>query len=102
MDPALRCAARVHSKDMFDRGFFDHDNPDGESPWDRIARAQYDANPTGENIAAGYPDAAAVMTGWMDSPGHCNNIMAEGSNELGVGYYEGAYWTQTFGNRPSQ
>lgn len=99
MDASLRCAARAHSADMADRGYFAHDTPDGVSPWDRIAAADYDANATGENIAAGYPDPEAVVDGWMNSPGHCNNIMNQGSNEIGVGYHGDALWTQTFGNR---
>jgi uncharacterized protein YkwD len=95
----LRCAARLHSMDMAVRGFFDHTNPDGESPWDRVDKTDYTGFASGENIAAGYPDPAAVMEGWMNSPGHCSNIMNPDNNELGVGYYEGDYWTQVMGQR---
>src|SRR5687768_669926 len=41
-DPALRCAARVHTKDMSDRNYFDHTNPDGQSPFVRMELAGYD------------------------------------------------------------
>ena len=100
MDPALQCAARVHSLDMVDRGYFAHDTPEGVTPWDRIESAGYDASARGENIAAGYPTPAAVVDGWMNSPGHCNNIMSGGSNEIGVGFVgDGTMWTQVFGNR---
>ena len=95
----LRCAARLHSMDMAVRGFFDHTNPDGESPWDRVDETDYTGFASGENIAAGYPDPAAVMEGWMNSPGHCSNIMNPDNDELGVGYYEGDYWTQVMGQR---
>ncbi len=100
MAPALRCAARVHSKDMADRGFFDHTNPSGESPWDRMGRAGYAYMTAGENIAAGNPTAAATMEQWMNSDGHCSNIMSPGFTEIGVGYYPGGQyghlWTQVF------
>lgn len=100
MDPALRCAARLHSKDMVDRDFFSHDNPSDESPWDRIDAAGYEGNASGENIAAGNGTAAATMNQWMNSPGHCSNIMSK-ANFIGVGYYPGGdyrhMWTQTFG-----
>jgi uncharacterized protein YkwD len=105
VDAALRQAARCHSLDMAVHGYFSHTSQDGSSPWDRIAVAGYTASPTGENIAAGYGTAQAVVDGWMTSTGHCNNIMNGGSNETGVGYaYQqgspyGAYWTQTFGRR---
>ncbi len=101
MSPALRCAARVHSADMAARGFFEHDNPSGESPWDRMAKAGYASYSTaGENIAAGSPDAAGTMMQWLDSDGHCSNIMNPGFSELGVGYSTGGtyghLWTQDF------
>lgn len=103
MNPALRCAARVHSKDMADRAFFDHTNPDGEDPFDRMELAGYSYFTAGENIAAGQMTPSDVMQGWMDSPGHCSNIMNPDFAEIGVGTFEsetGSYrflWTQTFG-----
>ena len=101
MNPALRCAARVHSKDMVDRNFFDHTNPSGESPFQRMAEAGYNYSTAGENIAAGNSTAAATMDQWMNSDGHCGNIMNPAFTELGVGYYPGGQyghmWTQVFG-----
>lgn len=103
MEPRLRCAARVHSLDMSVRGFFDHDNPEGESPFDRMERAGYTFQAAGENIAAGQTTPQEVVTGWLDSPGHCRNILSPDFSQIGVGYVfapQGQlphYWTQTFG-----
>jgi uncharacterized protein YkwD len=101
MDPNLQCAARVHTKDMADRDFFDHDNPDGDGPSDRMEAAGYDGRGWGENIAAGRDTPEDTMDQWMNSPGHCSNIMAEDFSVIGVGYYPGGeyghLWTQTFG-----
>jgi uncharacterized protein YkwD len=104
MNAALRCAARKHSLDMATRGFFDHDNPDGQDPFDRIELAGYDFRAAGENIAAGQPTAQEAMDSWMTSPGHCMNIMSAEFTEIGVGYTKDAsgsnyphLWTQTFG-----
>ncbi|MCR9163368.1 MAG: CAP domain-containing protein [Nannocystaceae bacterium] len=103
MHPALRCAARVHSKDMAERNYFDHNNPDGEDPFVRMEQAGYSYFTAGENIAAGQPTPQAVMQGWMDSPGHCSNIMNPDFEDLGVGTFSGTgaqfgiYWTQAFG-----
>jgi uncharacterized protein YkwD len=102
MDPALRCAARKHSTDMDARDFFDHINPDGETPWDRMGQAGYgDYSNAGENIAAGSPDAAGTMDQWMTSDGHCSNIMNPDFEHIGVGYHPGGQyghlWTQVFG-----
>jgi uncharacterized protein YkwD len=98
---ALVCAARLHSLDMIERGFFDHVNPDGEEPWDRMDEAGYEWSNAGENIAAGQPDAESVMSSWMNSTGHCNNIMSGGYEEIGIGYAisstSAPHWTQVFG-----
>jgi uncharacterized protein YkwD len=89
MDPSLRCASRVHSMDMHDRNFFDHTNPDGESPWDRFARAGWTGSGGGENIIAGHGSADNAFDGWMASDGHCANIMSPSFNRVGIGWFAG-------------
>ncbi len=102
MNASLRCAARKHSKDMNDRNFFDHVNPDGEDPFERIAMAGYGSfSQQGENIAGGTDSPEATVAGWLASDGHCGNMMSPNYTEIGVGAYEGLgdwtyYWTQTF------
>jgi uncharacterized protein YkwD len=101
MDTQLRCAARLHAKDMVDRDFFSHESPDGEDPWTRIENAGFEGSPSGENIAAGQGSAEAVMQTWMESGEHCANIMSPSATHIGVGYARGGdwghLWTQTFG-----
>ena len=97
-DPALRCAARVHTKDMATRNFFDHTNPDGDAPWDRMVMAGYMWSKAGENIAGGGTTAESTMDQWMNSPGHCGNIMDGDYVHIGVGHVESdMLWTQVFG-----
>lgn len=103
LDKKLRCAARRHSKDMVERTFFDHTNPDGETPMKRMNEAGYKGRYAGENIAAGQASSQEVMKGWMKSDGHCANIMNPRYQHLGVGYLDAPeskyrhYWTQNFG-----
>jgi uncharacterized protein YkwD len=101
MDPALRCAARAHSKDMIDRKFFDHTNPSGEGPSQRVTKTGFVWRSWGENIAAGNATAAQTMQQWLTSAGHCQNLMNGGYRQIGVGYRPGGsyrhYWTQVFG-----
>jgi uncharacterized protein YkwD len=103
VDASLHCSARVHSKDMADRNFFDHTNPDGQDPFDRMAEAGYGSYATqGENIAAGTPTAKETVDGWLASDGHCANMLNPAYKDIGVGAYEGPgeyvyYWTQNFG-----
>lgn len=105
MNDQLRLAARLHSKDMADRDYFDHSSLDGKSPWDRMEAAGYQGFGVGENIAAGNDTAEDTFQQWLTSPGHCSNMMARDTQEIGVGYAYNArasfghYWTQTFGSR---
>ncbi|MFE7900098.1 CAP domain-containing protein [Streptomyces sp. NPDC057424] len=96
---ALTGLAQNYSEDMAARGFFDHTDPDGRTPWDRAEKAGI-SNLGGENIARGQADAAAVMDAWMNSPGHRANILNCDFKTLGVGVELGSggpWWTQNFG-----
>ncbi|MFD6172310.1 CAP domain-containing protein [Streptomyces coeruleorubidus] len=96
---ALTGLAQNYSEDMAARGFFDHTDPDGRTPWDRAEKAGI-SNLGGENIARGQADAAAVMDAWMNSPGHRANILNCDFKTLGVGVEFGSggpWWTQNFG-----
>ncbi|MER7478295.1 CAP domain-containing protein [Streptomyces sp. NPDC126510] len=96
---ALTGLAQSYSEDMAARGFFDHTDPDGRTPWDRAEKAGI-SNLGGENIARGQATAAAVMDAWMNSPGHRANILNCDFKTLGVGVEFGSggpWWTQNFG-----
>lgn len=103
MHPILRQTARGHAEDMAQNDYFDHDSLDGRSPFDRMKAAGYTYSKAGENIAAGSPTAEATMQQWMNSPGHCQNIMDGGFVHIGVGYAHsdthqyGHLWVQNFG-----
>jgi PKD repeat protein len=98
-------AALRHSTDMAVNEHFSHTGTDGSSVGDRMTDAGYIWYTCGENIAAGYTSPAAVVQGWMDSPGHHANIMYTAFREIGVSYvYDGStyyrhWWTQDFGAR---
>jgi uncharacterized protein YkwD len=95
----LTKAAQGHSSDMARRGFFDHTNPDGKDPGDRITAAGYRWSTYGENIAKGQPTPASVMKSWMNSPGHRANILNCRLTTVGIGVVEGGggpWWTQVF------
>jgi uncharacterized protein YkwD len=122
----LDAASETHSSSMAVRNFFAHCDLDtGSGPGNRVTAAGYPWVSLGENIAAGYSTPAAVMAGWMGSPGHRDNILSTSRYEIGVGhvldstdtgnvrqdqngdcttdlngsgpYYR--YWTQNFGRR---
>ncbi|MFE1776135.1 CAP domain-containing protein [Streptomyces sp. NPDC059008] len=93
----LQRAAQRHSDDMATRHFFDHTNPDGADAGERITRAGYAWSSYGENISVGRATPSAVMTAWMDSPGHRRNILQCDLADIGVGIRFGTggpWWTQ--------
>lgn len=103
LNTQLNAAAGKHAADMATYNYFSHTGRDGSKPWDRMKREGYVWRYAGENIAAGYTTARAVVDGWLRSPGHCANLMSKNFKDLGVGYAYGAsstykhYWVQDFG-----
>jgi uncharacterized protein YkwD len=94
-NPAVAAVAQAHSEDMASREFFSHTNPDGASPFDRLAAADISYSAAAENIAFGYATAEAVLAAWLGSPGHRANIENCALTEHGVGL-DGTYWTHLF------
>ncbi|WP_340561461.1 sigma-70 family RNA polymerase sigma factor [Streptomyces sp. GSL17-111] len=98
----LETAAARHSADMAARDYFDHTDPDGGDPGDRMSAAGYSWSTYGENIARGQQSASDVVGAWMDSPGHRANILNCSFEEMGVGKHTapgGPWWTQVFGTQ---
>ena len=92
--------AEAHSQDMQARGFFSHTNPDGESPWDRLAEGGVTWNgPAGENIAQTPGGAASALQLWLNSSGHRANIENCAFDHHGVGL-AGTHWTHVFITNP--
>lgn len=114
VNPTLTEAARAHAKDMIERKYFSHDNPDGEDPLARIEEAGYaDWSSWGENIGWGsgeQADAREVFADLMNSPGHRENILKDGFLEVGIGAVAGEYdghpdagmYAMDFGSRDGQ
>ena len=97
-DPASQ-VGHNHNLDMRRRGFFDHVNPDGQDPGSRLAGSDVRVSAWGENIARGQDSPAEVMTDWMNSDGHRENILYPDFTHVGVAVLNlpgGPWWTQVF------
>ena len=91
----LSAAAQAHAEDMLARDYFAHESPEGESSADRVARlaARAIVLSVRENIlkTEGHeddePDVRAIdfIDGWMDSPGHRENLLAGDVSQVGFG-----------------
>ncbi len=101
-------AARTHSEDMIERDYFDHYNPDGEDPFDRMSAAGYSFQAAGENIylalssvvldplaeAPGGHEALFVDAGYAGR-GHRVNMVDSDFSEVGLGVATGPYVSGT-------
>jgi uncharacterized protein YkwD len=94
-------AADLHTQDQANMDKMSHTGSNGSTMSERIQDAGYQYSTAGENVAAGYSDAEAVVDGWMGSSRHRANILNDNFDDLGVGYGVSddgtAYWTQNFG-----
>jgi Cysteine-rich secretory protein family len=100
----LAAVGLAHSKDMCDRGFFGHFNPDGDDPFDRMTAAGIKWKSAGENLAYG-TDLTAHQANdlWMDEPicehNHRSNLLSRNFTHIGIGVYDCesiVYFTQNF------
>lgn len=92
--------AVMKSKDMAEKGYFDHTSPTYGTPFEMLQQFGVHYKTAGENIAAGQRTPEEVMNSWMNSSGHRANILNANYTEIGIGYYKGGsygtYWTQLF------
>lgn len=116
-DPALRCAARLHSADMQARMYTGQVDPDGVGTGPRLAAVGYTASSFGENVGFTVttdadPDwtqaAADMVAAWADNPTTCWKLHARELQDVGIGAAAGSftpkeldpvtglYWTATF------
>jgi uncharacterized protein YkwD len=96
----LAGVALGHAADMAEHNYFEHQDRTGHSPAERVRAVGYQEKLVGENIAYGPKTADEVVQGWLDSPGHCENIMDPRFAEMGIAYAagraskRGLYWVQ--------
>jgi uncharacterized protein YkwD len=100
LDDTLATVAFGHASDMAEHQYFEHQDLAGKSPADRVRASGYREQLVGENIAYGPKTVDEVVQGWLDSPGHCENIMDPRFAQMGLafasghGSQHGLYWVQ--------
>ncbi len=103
-NPLLERAAQMKANDMASKGYFAHTSPEGVTPWYWFEAVGYDYKHAGENLAVNFSESKDVNQGWMNSPGHRENILNPNYTEVGIataiGYYKGqetVFVVQLFG-----
>jgi uncharacterized protein YkwD len=107
LNTQLSRSAQTYTKAMATQDFFSHTGADGSTWQQRILATGYDFSSAAENLAIGYATPDRVIQGWMNSPGHRDNMLSVQVQEIGVGYFyldpdpgritSYHYWAESFG-----
>lgn len=95
INPQIVPVARAHSRDMFERKYFSHVNPEGKDAGDRLGDGGVSYFVAGENLAYA-PDVATAHLGLMESQGHRENILEPRFREIGIGIIDGGIYGKMF------
>ena len=82
-DMEMQQVANEHARDMFTRGYFSHNTPEGTDPFERMKKAGIDFMFAGENLAHS-SNLLSAHKGLMQSPGHRANILNPAFGKLGI------------------
>jgi len=85
----LAAAANEKAKNMFINNYWAHFGPNGETPWQFITRSGYRYETAGENLAKNFLYSKNVVTAWMNSPTHRENILRKDFTEVGFAVVDG-------------
>ncbi len=100
LSSVLNQVAQGHAADMASHDYFEHQDLNGHTPADRVRAVGYAEKLVGENIAYGPESAEEVVKGWLNSPGHCENMLDPRFAEMGIASApgrvsrKGLYWVQ--------
>jgi len=87
----LTAAAEAKADDMFEFQYFDHNSPNGVTPWYWIKSAGYDYLYAGENLAIDFVTAEGTHMALMRSITHRDNIMKPNYTEIGIAVKKGIF-----------
>jgi uncharacterized protein YkwD len=88
-DLRLDAAADDRMRDMEDQGYWAHESPDGRSPFTWLEPQGYQYHYAGENLATGFETTELLVAGWMESPGHRDNILSPHFEDCGIAIIDG-------------
>ena len=97
MNSAAQSAADVRAAELVT--LFSHYRPDGTVCFTALDEAGVSYMTAGENIACGQTSPSSVVSAWMNSSGHRENILSSSFTQVGIScYYANGtyYWVQLF------
>ena len=89
-DARLSAAADDRMRDMEELAYWSHESPDGRSPFLWLRMRNYPYQAAGENLAAGFETCEVLVSAWMESKGHRDNILSSTYTECGIAIIDGS------------
>ncbi|MFH0854666.1 MAG: CAP domain-containing protein [bacterium] len=90
-NPILDQVAQNKAKDIMEKQYFAHTNPEGKLFYEWVDESGYNYAYTGENLAIDFEESEDVIAAWMASPKHRENILNENYNEIGMSVLDGIF-----------
>lgn len=87
----LNQCAMNKARDILEKQYFAHTNPEGKEFYKWIDEAGYNYLYAGENLAIDFEESEDVIKAWMESELHKKNILNERYTEIGIGVLEGTF-----------
>lgn len=91
LNDQLSRGAQNKAGDMIKNNYWSHVTPNGTQPWYFFQKAGYNYKDAGENLAYGFATDSEVITGWMNSPHHKENVLGN-YTEVGFGFANGEHY----------
>ena len=89
LNPSLSQSATAKAEHMFANNYWAHNAPDGTNPWYFFKQVGYEYQVAGENLAKDFYDTETMISAWMNSPTHRDNILNSKYKEIGIGVVNG-------------
>jgi hypothetical protein len=89
--PLLTQAAQLKAEDMAANSYYAHVSPDGKTPLYWLGVVGYHYLNAGENLVIDRTTSEQVVSAWMNSADHRENILRPQFTEIGVGVADGVY-----------
>jgi len=89
LNATLSQAAAAKAQDMFTNDYWAHNSPQGKTPWSFIVNSGYRYTIAGENLAKNFSTSGGVISAWMASPTHKDNIIKPGYQDVGFAIVNG-------------
>jgi uncharacterized protein YkwD len=90
LEPRLMKAAGDRMRDMEESAYWNHESPNGLSPFTWLTLRDYPYQAAGENLASGFETARFLVQSWMESAGHRENILSPEYEECGIAVIDGS------------